>query len=57
MKFQDLRPEIQEIAAHALRHHIQSGYYKDGDGVSVAKDIQKAFVALFEQGDDALKED
>jgi hypothetical protein len=47
MTFKELRPDIQTIAALALRHHVESGYYEEGKTVGVAKDIKAAFVELF----------
>ena len=55
MTFKELRPEIQEIAAHALRHHVESGYYEDGKTVAVAKDIKAAFVELFSDNETAAE--
>ncbi|MCS2154743.1 hypothetical protein MUU49_19510 [Scandinavium goeteborgense] len=47
MTFKELHPDIQRIAAHALRHHVESGYHEDGKSVGVAKEIKAAFVELF----------
>lgn len=55
MRFKELRPDIQTIAALALRRHVESSYYEEGKTVGVAKDIKAAFVELFSD-DDTSKE-